>query len=156
MRFANGYYMGEITSIHLGAAISLAMYGANEYGTDEELVMASMDPDYFPEPAPHLQIRRFKRAAKRKSHTDGTSSTSLSKEQLSRASLKAASKGLPSASQEPSLKASLAAKSMTTLELLQKRRLRLAAISAASEQDGADNLNGLSVENTATNKGSGK
>jgi hypothetical protein len=50
VRFANGYHMGEITSIHLMHAIDLAIHGENIYGSDADLVRWSEEPDGWIDP----------------------------------------------------------------------------------------------------------
>ena len=149
-RMANGYFMGELMSLHLMIAINHAQSGDGPYGTTEELLDVACGGEW-PEPKPHLMVRMFKRAGRRKGQSEGTASSSLSLEQI-RARAISVSTGKPRSSKEPSLNASRLAKSMTTLELLKKRRLRLSAISATNTEDGPDNLDGATVDNSATEK----
>jgi hypothetical protein len=71
VRFANGYDPSPIlTKIHYIHAIDLAMNGSCLYGTAEELVRMSSDPDFIPDTDPGEFQRRM--IARRKGKAKGT------------------------------------------------------------------------------------
>lgn len=140
VRFANGYIPGPFTSLHLMAAIDMALNGRNEYGTAEQLVQMSMDPDYMPEPMPHLRVRGFKRA--KRGYSEGSRSSSL---------FSTGSKPVSLGGSAPKN-----AHSMTAVEELKRRRLLAFGPKSASQNDRAQNLDGLAVKNTATDESAGE
>lgn len=148
MRFANGHSAHGIctppmpfTSMTLVIAINLAMDGECLYGTAEELIQVSADPDFIPEPRSRKHYAKLN--YKRRDYSGGTSRSSLFP------------RGNPASSNDPSLKAKSAAQSMTTLEVLKKRRLLISAMSAP-ENDSADGGGGVTVDDTAGEESPGE
>lgn len=65
VRFANGYSYAPMTSMSLMVAINLAMTGENAFGTADELLRMSHDPDFYPEPRLGRHFAKLKGASKK-------------------------------------------------------------------------------------------
>lgn len=86
VRFANGYHMGEITSVHLMHAIDLAIHGENIYGSDEDLIRWSEEPEGWldPETGDALPLgsgkarkRHYGGFKRRKGYSEGSTTSRL-------------------------------------------------------------------------------